>query len=36
VQVTRRSNATLLIGSGLQAGDKVALKDPTQEKTQQP
>jgi HlyD family secretion protein len=36
VQVTRRSKATLLIGSGLQAGDKVALKDPTQEKTQQP
>jgi multidrug resistance efflux pump len=36
VQVTRRSKAALLIGSGLQAGDKVALKDPTQEKTQQP
>jgi RND family efflux transporter MFP subunit len=36
VQVSRRSKATLLISSGLQAGDKVALKDPTQEKTQQP
>jgi HlyD family secretion protein len=36
VQVTRRSKATLLIGSGLQLGEKVALKDPTQEKTQQP
>jgi hypothetical protein len=36
VQVTRRSEATLLIGSGLQAGEKVSLKDPTQEKAQQP
>jgi HlyD family secretion protein len=32
VQVVRRSKAELLIGSGLQAGEKVALKDPTQEK----
>ncbi len=32
VQVARRSKGQLLIGSGLQAGDKVALKDPTQEK----
>jgi HlyD family secretion protein len=32
VQVARRSKAQLLIGSGLQAGEKVALKDPTQEK----
>jgi HlyD family secretion protein len=36
VQVTRRSKAALLIGSGLQLGEKVALKDPTQEKAQQP
>ena len=36
VRVTRRSKATLLIGGGLQPGEKVALKDPTQEKTQQP
>jgi hypothetical protein len=34
VQVTRRSKGELLIGSGLQAGEKVALKDPTQEKQQ--
>jgi HlyD family secretion protein len=34
VQVARRSKAELLIGSGLQAGEKVALKDPTQEKQQ--
>lgn len=32
VQVARRSKAQLLIGGGLQAGEKVALKDPTQEK----
>jgi multidrug efflux pump subunit AcrA (membrane-fusion protein) len=32
VQVARRSKGQLLIASGLQAGDKVALKDPTQEK----
>jgi HlyD family secretion protein len=34
VQVTRRSKGELLIASGLQAGEKVALKDPTQEKQQ--
>ena len=34
VTVTRRSKGQLLIGSGLQAGEKVALKDPTQEKQQ--
>jgi RND family efflux transporter MFP subunit len=34
VQVARRSKGELLIGSGLQAGEKVALKDPTQEKQQ--
>ncbi|HEY7405224.1 MAG TPA: efflux RND transporter periplasmic adaptor subunit [Candidatus Angelobacter sp.] len=34
VQVARRSKGELLIGSGLQAGEKVALKDPTQEKRQ--
>jgi len=32
VQVARRSKGQLLIASGLQAGEKVALKDPTQEK----
>jgi len=32
VQVTRRSKGQLLIGSGLQPGEKVATKDPTQEK----
>ena len=32
VQVARRSKGQLLIGSGLQPGEKVALKDPTQEK----
>jgi multidrug resistance efflux pump len=36
IQVIRRSKAALLIGSGLQPGEKVALKDPTQEKSQQP
>jgi multidrug efflux pump subunit AcrA (membrane-fusion protein) len=36
VQVARRSKASLLIGSGLQPGEKVALKDPTQEKPKQP
>jgi predicted Rossmann-fold nucleotide-binding protein len=36
VQVARRSKAQLLIGGGLQPGEKVALKDPTQEKTKQP
>lgn len=34
VQVARRSKSQLLIASGLQAGEKVALKDPTQEKQQ--
>jgi HlyD family secretion protein len=34
VQVARRSKSQLLIGSGLRAGEKVALKDPTQEKPQ--
>jgi HlyD family secretion protein len=34
VQVARRSKAELLIGSGLRAGEQVALKDPTQEKPQ--
>jgi hypothetical protein len=34
VQVARRSKGELLIGSGLQAGEKVALKDPTQQKPQ--
>jgi HlyD family secretion protein len=32
VQVARRSKGQLLIGGGLQPGEKVALKDPTQEK----
>ena len=32
VQVARRSKSQLLIGSGLRAGEKVAMKDPTQEK----
>ncbi|HZD93501.1 MAG TPA: efflux RND transporter periplasmic adaptor subunit [Candidatus Sulfotelmatobacter sp.] len=32
VQVTRRSKSQLLIGSGLKLGEKLALKDPTQEK----
>ena len=32
VQVARRSKGQLLIGSGLQPGEKVAMKDPTQEK----
>jgi multidrug efflux pump subunit AcrA (membrane-fusion protein) len=36
VQVARRSKASLLINSGLQPGEKVALKDPTQEKAKQP
>jgi multidrug efflux pump subunit AcrA (membrane-fusion protein) len=36
VQVARRSKALLLIGSGLQPGEKVALKDPTQENAKQP
>jgi RND family efflux transporter MFP subunit len=34
VQVARRSKSTLLLSSGLQAGEKIALKDPTQEKQQ--
>lgn len=34
VQVARRGKGQLLIGAGLQAGEKVALKDPTQEKPQ--
>jgi len=34
VQVARRSKTQLLIGGGLEAGEKVALKDPTQEKQQ--
>ena len=34
VQVARRGKSQLLIGSGLQPGEKVALKDPTQEKQQ--
>ncbi|HKD81696.1 MAG TPA: HlyD family efflux transporter periplasmic adaptor subunit [Candidatus Angelobacter sp.] len=34
VQVARRAKGELLIGSGLQVGDKVALKDPMQEKQQ--
>jgi HlyD family secretion protein len=34
VQVSRRSKSQLLIGSGLQPGEKVALQDPTQEKQQ--
>jgi RND family efflux transporter MFP subunit len=32
VQVTRRGKSQLLIGSGVRPGEKVALKDPTQEK----
>ncbi len=32
VQVTRRAKSQLLIASGLRPGEKVALKDPTQEK----
>jgi len=36
VQVARRSKASLLIGGGLQPGEKVSLKDPTQEKAKQP
>jgi HlyD family secretion protein len=36
VQVARRSKAELLIGSGLRTGEKVALKDPTQEKQPAP
>ncbi|HET6844879.1 MAG TPA: HlyD family efflux transporter periplasmic adaptor subunit [Candidatus Angelobacter sp.] len=35
VQVARRSSNVLLISSGLQPGDMVALKDPTQEKPPQ-
>ncbi|HKV92317.1 MAG TPA: HlyD family efflux transporter periplasmic adaptor subunit [Candidatus Angelobacter sp.] len=34
VQVARRSKGELLIGSGLQTGETVALKDPTQQKAQ--
>ncbi len=34
VQVARRNKSELLISSGLNAGEKVALKDPIQEKTQ--
>jgi HlyD family secretion protein len=34
VQVARRSKSLLLIAGGLQPGEKVALKDPTQEKQQ--
>ena len=34
VQVARRGKGQLLIGAGLQPGEKVALKDPTQEKPQ--
>ena len=34
VQVARRSKAQLLMAGGLQPGDKVALKDPTQERQQ--
>jgi hypothetical protein len=34
VQVARRSKSQLLIGGGLRPGEKVALKDPTQEKQQ--
>lgn len=34
VQVARRAKAELLIASGLQAGEKVALRDPMQEKQQ--
>jgi hypothetical protein len=36
VQVAQRSKASLLINSGLQPGEKVALRDPTQEKAKQP
>ncbi len=32
VEVARRSKSVLLIGSGLQPGEKTAIKDPTQEK----
>jgi HlyD family secretion protein len=34
VQVARRGKGQLLIGAGLQGGEKVALNDPTQEKRQ--
>jgi len=35
VQVARRSKSQLLIASGLRPGEKVATKDPTQEKPAQ-